>query len=286
MALYNMSTRAVLSISGEGAEKLLHDTLTCRFDGTLGGTGRWFALLSPQGKVQVDGLVTLTEGVFWFDVKTELAADFAKKMKLYRLRAKAEIELRPDRAVLWSPDGTLPEGAITYRDERDPGLGVRAIVPAASAEGLPIAGDNRPDDPFVAAAIAAGLADGFAPNEVFAHDIGLDLLGGIDFVKGCYIGQEVVSRMKHRGTARRRPVIVSGIDGNSAPGTAVLASGREAGVIGPVAKGRAVAIIRLDRITDPGAVTVGGAPVTLDLPDWATYRLGEPDAEAKAEPGS
>lgn len=282
MALYIMSTRAVLSISGEGAEKLLHDTLTCRFDGTLGGTGRWFALLSPQGKVQVDGLVSFAEGAFWFDIKAELAADFAKKMKLYRLRAKAEIAIHPERAVLWSPDGMLPEGAITYRDERHSGLGVRAIVPRSAAEGLPEAGTGGPDDPYLAAAIAAGLVESFAPNEVFAHDIGLDLLGGIDFAKGCYIGQEVVSRMKHRGTARRRPVIVSGLPESATAGAALVASGRDSGVIGPVSNRRAVAILRLDRVTDLAAVSVDGAPVTLSLPDWASYQFGETSVDEPA----
>lgn len=282
MALYNMSTRAVLSISGEGAEKLLHDTLTCRFDETLGGTGRWFALLSPQGKVQVDGLVTLADGAFWFDVKAELAADFARKMKLYRLRAKAEIAIHPDRAVLWSPDGEAPDGTIIYRDERHRALGSRAIVAAEATAGLPLAGDGSAADPYLKATIDAGLIESFAPNDVFAHDIGLDLLGGIDFVKGCYIGQEVVSRMKHRGTARRRPVIVSGLGDGIAAGAAISASGRESGTIGPVSAGRAVAIVRLDRVTDPAAVTVAGRPVALSLPDWANYQLGEAAADDPA----
>jgi folate-binding Fe-S cluster repair protein YgfZ len=83
--------------------------------------------------------------------------------------------------------------------------------------------------------------------------------------------------MKHRGTARRRPVIVSGV---TAPaGSAVVAGGREAGSIGQVVEGQAVAIVRLDRITDPAGVTVDGRPVTLTLPGWAPYRFGETPAE-------
>ncbi|OYW97205.1 MAG: hypothetical protein B7Z15_23505 [Rhizobiales bacterium 32-66-8] len=90
---------------------------------------------------------------------------------------------------------------------------------------------------------------------------------------GCYVGQEVVSRMKHRGTARRRPVIVTGL---AAPaGSAVLAGSREAGTIGQVVDGRAVAILRLDRITDAAAITVDGKPVTVTLPVWATYKFGD-----------
>jgi folate-binding Fe-S cluster repair protein YgfZ len=100
----------------------------------------------------------------------------------------------------------------------------------------------------------------------------MDFLGGVDFKKGCYIGQEVVSRMEHRGTARRRPVIVSGIDAPA--GSAVLVGGRDSGTTGQVVGGKAVAIVRLDRF-DGGEITVGGKPVSVALPDWATYRLGE-----------
>jgi folate-binding Fe-S cluster repair protein YgfZ len=105
----------------------------------------------------------------------------------------------------------------------------------------------------------------------------MDILEGIDFVKGCYVGQEVVSRMKHRGTARRRPVVVSGVDAPA--GSAVIAGGREAGTIGQVVAGQAVAILRLDRITDITAATVDGKPVTLALPAWATYQFGEAVSE-------
>jgi folate-binding protein YgfZ len=137
------------------------------------------------------------------------------------------------------------------------------------------------DDAFYhAERIGVGIAhqgNDFPANDAFAHDIGLDILDGIDFAKGCYVGQEVVSRMKHRGTARRRPVIVSGIDAPA--GSAVVAGGREAGTIGQVVDGMAVAILRLDRITDPAAVTVEGKPVGVALPVWATYQFGDAVAE-------
>jgi folate-binding protein YgfZ len=137
------------------------------------------------------------------------------------------------------------------------------------------AGWTPPDSAYDAARIARGIAEqgpDFAADAVFPHDIGMDLLGGVDFKKGCYIGQEVVSRMQHKGTARRRPVIVSGIE--AAAGTAVVAGGREAGTIGQVVDGKAVAVVRLDRF-DGGEVTVGDKPVMITLPGWATYRLGE-----------
>ena len=154
-------------------------------------------------------------------------------------------------------------------------MGWRAIAPVEHTA------DWVQDDAFYhTERIGAGIAhqgNDFPTSDAFAHDIGLDILDGIDFAKGCYVGQEVVSRMKHRGTARRRPVIVSGIDAPA--GTAVVAGGREAGVIGQVVDGSAVAILRLDRITDPAAVTVDGKPVTVQLPVWATYQFGDVVAE-------
>jgi tRNA-modifying protein YgfZ len=278
VALDPIYTRGVVRIAGADAGKLLADTLTCRFEESLSGTGRWFALLSPQGKVQVEGLVTFAEDAFWFDLDTGSVADFVKRMKLYRLRAKVEIEA-VERLVLWSGDDRAAADGIGYRDERSDALGTRRIVAKTP--------DIAPNEDALLAYHSGRIAQGvpemgadFDANEVFAHDIGLDLLGGIDFIKGCYIGQEVVSRMKHRGTARRRPVIVAGIE--AATGTPILAGGREAGVIGMPIGGKAVAIIRLDRVTDLGAVTVGDKPVRLSMPGWASYDFGEAPTEVPA----
>jgi hypothetical protein len=273
MTLLRLGNRQVVRVAGADAHKLLNDTLTCRFDEGLTGAGRWTALLSPQGKVQIEGLVTEAEGVFWFDLDRALLADFIKRMKLYRLRAKVEIEAQPDRAVFWSPDGERPdEPAIAYDDGRGAGLGKRFI-----AARLPEPAEDEPDSPWHAARIAAGIAEfgaDFGVNEVFPHDLGMDFLGGLDFKKGCYVGQEVVSRMQHRGTARRRPVIVSGLPDGAAAGAPVLIGEREAGTIGFAVDGKAVGILRLDRIGGAPA-TLGGLPVELSLPAWATYRFGE-----------
>jgi folate-binding protein YgfZ len=276
MAIYSLPDQDVVRISGPDARKLLNDTLTSRFDEGLKGAGRWFALLSPQGKVQVEGLVTEADGAFWFTLPAALTADFVKRMKLYRLRAKAEIEPQPELGVFWSPAGAEADALLAYRDARADGLGIRLIRPREASD----AADS--DTAYHAARIAAGVpafgAD-FGANEVFPHDIGMDFLGGVDFQKGCYVGQEVVSRMQHRGTARRRPVIVTGVPEGAAAGAPLMVGQREAGTVGRDVEGRAVGIVRLDRVT--GAVpTVGGLPVELALPAWAPYRFGEAPAEA------
>lgn len=268
MATILRAGRAVVRFSGPDAHRLLNDVLTGPFDEGAETAG-WWALLTPQGKILAEGLAGFAEGAWWLDVSAGVAENFLKRMKMYRLRAKAEIEnLTETHRVGWAPD--RPEDGIVHRDGRGGGLGYRLIAATDTAGAW---GDG---EDFARARIAVGiseLGEDFEPETTFAHDIGMDLNDGIDFAKGCYVGQEVVSRMKHRGTARRRPVIVSGI---AAPaGSAVVAGGREAGSVGRVVDGTAVAVLRLDRITDPQAVTVESAPVTPRLPDWASYAFGE-----------
>jgi folate-binding protein YgfZ len=247
-------SRALFRFSGADAQKLLFDVVTGRLLAEA-GPRLWWALLSPQGKIQAEGLSTYEDGAFWLDVDTSVADAFMKRMRMYKLRAAVEIaDLRETHAVGW--DGSAPHTrTVGTKDE--------------SAQW------DAADGSYDAARIARGIAElgpDFAADAMFPHDIGMDLLGGVDFKKGCYIGQEVVSRMEHRGTARRRPLIVSNIDAPA--GTAVVAGSRDAGAIGTVVDGKAVAVVRLDRF-DGGPVTVGGKPVTIALPDWATYKLGE-----------
>ncbi len=264
-------SRAAFRFFGADAQKLLFDVVTGRLLAEP-GPGVWWALLSPQGKIQAEGLSGWADDAFWLDVDAGVADAFLRKMRMYKLRAALEIEdLRETHAVGWSSDGAA--AGIVHADPR--GFCERVIGTKAEAAGWLAA-----DDGYAARRISAGvpeLGPDFAIDTTFPHDIGMDLLDGIDFAKGCYVGQEVVSRMKHRGTARRRPVIVSGID--AAAAADVVASGRTAGTLGEVVGGRAVAVLRLDRITDVTAVTVDGWPVTVELPAWATYQFGESSAE-------
>jgi tRNA-modifying protein YgfZ len=247
-------SRALFRFSGADAQKLLFDVVTGRLVAEP-GPAIWWGLLSPQGKVQAEGLSSYEDDAFWLDVDAGVADAFMKRMRMYKLRAAVEIaDLRETHAVGWA--GDAPHTRV---------IGTKAESAKWDAG----------DDSYDAARIAVGIAEqgpDFAPDEVFPHDIGMDLLHGVDFKKGCYIGQEVVSRMERRGTARRRPVIVSGVD---APAdTPIMAGGRDSGTIGRTVGGKAVGIVRLDRF-DGGEVTVAGKPVTIALPDWATYRLGE-----------
>lgn len=269
MSVTLRSDRAVLRFSGRDAQKLLNDVITGHVVAEP-GPARWWALLSAQGKIQAEGLVGWADDALWLDVHNTVADDFFKRMRLYKLRAEVTIEdLRATHRVGWSAEA--PTAGIVHADSRAGGIGFRVIDTLENA-----AGWDSDINPYLRTRIAAGLPEqgaDFPADSTFAHDIGMDILDGIDFSKGCYVGQEVVSRMKHRGTARRRPVIVSASALEA--GAPVLAGQREAGSIGATADGKAVGIIRLDRITDPAAVTVSGAAAELALPIWATYAFGE-----------
>jgi folate-binding Fe-S cluster repair protein YgfZ len=158
MAIYSLPDQDVVRVSGPDARKLLNDTLTSRFDDGLKGAGRWFALLSPQGKVQVEGLVTEAEDGFWFTLPAALTADFIKRMKLYRLRAKVEIEPKPELGVFWTPDNSGTNDArLAFRDERAGSLGVRLIQPRDAAA-------DESDTAYHAARIAAGVPASRSPT--------------------------------------------------------------------------------------------------------------------------
>ena len=270
MTTYLRADRAVFRFSGPEAHRLLNDVVTGQIPNSGEVAAAW-TLLSPQGKILAEGLAGHAEEALWLDVHQSVADDFFKRMRMYKLRAKVEIEdLRATHRAGFAQEAGL-EG-VRHTDRLGPvDLGWRVIAPVEDTTGW-----VQDDGVYQKERIAAGIlhqGNDFPANDAFAHDIGLDILDGIDFAKGCYVGQEVVSRMKHRGTARRRPVIVSGID--APEGSAVVAGGREAGTIGQVVDGQAVAILRLDRISDAGAATVDGKPVSLELPVWARYVFGE-----------
>jgi folate-binding protein YgfZ len=147
------------------------------------------------------------------------------------------------------------------------------------------------DDPalFDAVRIEAGLPESgrdYALSDAFPHDVMLDLAGGLSFRKGCYVGQEVVSRMQHRGTARRRPVIVRGETALPSTGTELLAGGKPIGTLGTVAGTVGLAIVRIDRAGEAIAggtpITAGGEPVSVELPAWSGLAFLTESSEAPA----
>jgi hypothetical protein len=169
---------------------------------------------------------------------------------------------------------------LTYADPRLPALGQRIMLPphlaaAAAAElGAALVDSAEYDAHRIALGVPQGGTD-FSYGDAFPHEADMDQLGGVDFTKGCYVGQEVVSRMEHRGTARTRAVPVHYDGAAPEAGAAVSAGGRQLGTMGSAAAGHGVALLRLDRVAEAmsqGEPLVSG-DTTLHLvkPDWARF---------------
>jgi folate-binding protein YgfZ len=265
-----LDDRGVIEVSGEDAGKFLHGLVTNDLLSLEQGDARYAALLSPQGKILFDFLVFARDAdTFLIDCPAASAPDLEKRLNIYRLRAKARIVNRSaSYVVIAFPDAVSApriEGVICARDPRAD-FGFRAIAP----RGVVDATDDR--SAYDAARIRAGLPAGgedFAWGEVFPHDANMDLLNGVDFGKGCYVGQEVVSRMKHRGAARRRIVRYRAEGAAPPPGSPINAGDIALGVCGSRNGDVGLAMIRLDRLTEARAL--GATPVadgvTLDFPE-------------------
>jgi folate-binding protein YgfZ len=274
-----LKRRGVVSVGGADAGRFLNDLVTNDLDRIAPGGAGYGGLLTPQGKILFDFIVFRDGERFLFDVRRELAGDFAKRLTFYRLRAKVEIaDLSAERRVIaaWGSDDRPDLGGLVATDPRLSALGYRSIIatsdPVSAADFHP-ATEAEYDAHRIALGVPEGGVD-FRFGENFPHDADMDQLGGVDFKKGCYVGQEVVSRMEHRGTARRRLIRAEA----TAPlmaGAAITAGDRPIGALGSAADGAAIALVRLDRAKeamDAGtAVQAGGTPVTLRLPDWARF---------------
>ena len=273
-----LTRRGVVRVGGPEARPFLDALVTTDMDRAVAEGAAYGALLSPQGKILFDFIVFADGDHFLFDLPRGLAADFVRRLGLYRLRAKVEIaDLSEERIVVaaWGSDAAPILDGPVARDPRLPALGFRAVVPP----GADMAADHEEatEADYDAHRIALGIPEGgidFAFGDTFPHDAAMDQLGGVAFAKGCYVGQEVVSRMQHRGIARRRVVVVRG-DGLAAPGTPVTAGERPVGTLGSSAGGSGLALLRLDRTREALDAKVplmaGGAPLEPAIPAWASF---------------
>jgi hypothetical protein len=282
MSIAHLAERSVLSVTGEDAATFLNGLLTCQIAGLEPPRAAYGALLSPQGKILCDMIVVpLTAddgGGFLIDLPKALAPGIAKRLTMYKLRAKVTLsDLTETAAVVAHVEGgRIPaEAGIVYADPRLAAMGDRAIVDRDDL----VAWTGASEDDYLIHRIAMGLPEGgkdFGYEMTFPHEANMDQLGGVSFTKGCYVGQEVVSRMEHRGTARTRIVPIRFLDGiRSEWGVGVEAGGKAIGDVGSTADGRGLAMLRLDRLADALAeghtVVAGGLPVAVEKPSYARF---------------
>ncbi|WP_426440946.1 YgfZ/GcvT domain-containing protein [Bradyrhizobium genosp. P] len=274
--------RGVVKVSGEDARDFLNGLITTDLEELRPGLARFGALLTPQGKIIIDFLITEAPsghgGGFLIDAPRALAKGLADKLGFYKLRAKVVVEnLSDSLGVLAAWDGApAMQPDLSFADPRNAALGWRILIPEELKQKLAdlIGADLVDSGAYEAHRIAAGVPRGgldFMYGDAFPHETNMDRLHGVDFDKGCYVGQEVVSRMQHRGTARTRTVKII-LDGPSPEaGATILAGDKPVGTIGSTAGRNGLALIRTDRVAD---ALDAGLPLTAG---GLGLRLAEPD---------
>ena len=270
MNFTHLKDRSLIEISGEEAESFLDNILTCKIIGLENGQAAFGALLTPQGKILFDFFLIKTNKGYLFDAPIALSADFAKRLTFYRLRAKVTIEPKPEMNVyaIW---GGVPQPSSELRidDPRLTKMGQRdysGITP------------NGEEANYTEHRIQHGIPEGghdFGYGDAYPHETLMDQFGGVDFKKGCYVGQEVVSRMQHRGTAKKRIIMVKSKTTLPPSDTPITADGKPAGILGSVEGENGLAIVRLDRIAKAETILADNIEITTKLPDWVNFKMPE-----------
>ncbi|MBX2805034.1 MAG: folate-binding protein [Hyphomicrobiales bacterium] len=284
-----LNDRGIVEVAGPDSASFLHNLLTNNIEQLKTRAAAYAALLSPKGKILFDFLVyRRSEDRFLLDCAKEVTADFVKKLTLYKLRANITVTDRSDElavGAIWAEAAALPatEGLEAYDDPRFAPLGQRFVAPASFWATQPGADDENAASAYHQRRIAFGIPEGgrdFAFGDAFPHDACFDALNGVDYRKGCYIGQEVVSRMHHKGTAKSGVVIIEADDQLPESGAEIHAGDSPAGHLGSVDGARGIAIVRLDRIeraqADGKPIRAESVNVAVKTPPWLAGKDGAP----------
>jgi len=261
-----LDNRAIILIAGDAAEKFLEALITCKVEGMLIGESRFGALLTPQGKIMFDFFVARTKDGFQFDILDSLASDFIKRMMLYKLRAKVEITPIEGLETYAVWDEAPKNG---YIDPRMNEMGWRVYSNAPPEAQVANYTEHRIEN-----CVPEGGID-FEYNGAYPHEVLMDQNAGVDFKKGCYVGQEVVSRMQHRGTTKKRVVKISSNQALPDTQTEIRADNKPAGKLGSINGNTGLALVRLDRIFEAQTVVAGETPITVSLADWVNFSWPE-----------
>jgi folate-binding protein YgfZ len=289
--------RSVVKVAGDDAQKLLNGLLTADLGLVTPQAARYAALLTPQGKIIVDCIVAQAPdadgGGYFLDCPRALVTTLVGRLNFYKLRAKVSIEdLAETLGVLavWGDGGETKPRGLAYADPRLPALGLRVMLPqhGAGTVATEIGAETVDAAVYEAHRIALGVPRGgldFMYGDAYPHETDMDQLHGVDFDKGCYVGQEVVSRIEHRARARTRIVPVAYDEFAPEVGIPVMAGDKQVGTMGSAAAGRGLAMLRLDRVTEALAagatLSSGGIALRIVKPDW--MRIAFPGDAAAAE---
>lgn len=287
-----LPNRDVIEVAGPDAEKFLQGLVTSNVAQLAEETAAYAALLTPQGKMISDFFVVRTpQDSCLIDVPHDRLATLLQRLTMYKLRSDVAIsDVSKDYtiAAVWrdgEADDIQPKdkGVIAVRDPRRPEMGFRLLMTLntdwVTGE---LSATPASKTLFDAHRVAVGVPESgldFAFANDFPHDANLDQLSGVDFEKGCYVGQEVVSRMKHRGTARRRIVRVKATTALPETGTPIKAGSATIGTLGTVSGQAGLAMLRLDRVqealNDGKSILAGEVKIDVEIPSWATFKLSD-----------
>lgn len=275
-----LPSRHLIRISGADAANFLHGLITTDIESLPEATARPGALLTPQGKILFDFMIWKdVDGSYLIETDVVQRDGLMRRLMMYKLRAAVEIAAAGEGvSVFWGEDSAAGMA-------QDAAFAAAGLALSRSAGQL---ADGN-EDAYRALRISAGIpvsGEDFTLQDAFPHDVLLDKTDGLSFRKGCYVGQEVVSRMQHRGTARRRVALVTAQEPLPGAGAEIIANGKPAGTLGSAAGVQGLAIVRVDRIGSAIAagtpVTIDGQPVEITLPGWSGLAFPE-DAAQEAE---
>jgi len=283
-----LDDRGILAVSGADRRIFLQGLVSNDVDKVDSTQARYAALLTAQGKYLHDFMMIESGGAIWLEAEAPRLSELKRRLSIYRLRAKAALEERPDLGVaVVFGDGALavmglsgecgsarPFGSgVAFGDPRLPALGVRCILPGAdlrgSLESLGLLATGFAE--YDRVRLELGVPDGgrdLVPEKSILLEAGFDELNGVDWQKGCYIGQELTARTKYRGLIKKRLMSVK-IGGPAlAPGTIITAEGREVGEMRSSRDGLGLALLRIEPVVEGKHLKAGATTIVASKPGW------------------
>ena len=271
-----LNDRAILTVHGADAESFLQGIVSLDVEALQAGDACFGCLLTPQGKILFDFFMIRDQEGFVIDCHKPASEALLKRLTLYKLRAAVSLEIKTDWAVSAVIDGAIedtPKSAIVFNDPRLLALGQRIIGDRQMIEAL---SDAAPNPSLYAVHCIAhcvpSFGTAFGSDEIFPMDVNYDLLNGVNYKKGCFVGQEVSSRMKRKGDARKRTVLITYEGTPPQSGTDITAGASTLGTIISTAPQKGLGLVRLDRWKKATAggdsVMVNEHGVQITIPDY------------------